>query len=297
MPFLGELSALTTAILWSGTSIVFSSATRRVGAMQVNITRLFLALIFLAVSIAVIGAPVNVSAEQLVLLAVSGVIGLTFGDTFLFLAFKECGARISMLVMASAPAMSAVLAWMFLGEALSFWGVTGMGITLAGIVGVVVERREAGEQPHGRVTRRGVFYAFLGALGQAVGLIFAKLAFNLGDVHGFVASFTRIGAAVVSLLPIIVFTPWYPNPFRVFRRDPRALTLTAVGAVIGPYLGITFSLISIQHTDVAIAATIMATPPILMLPMVRLVYKEQLSWRAVAGAFIAVAGVAVLFLR
>ena len=265
--------------------------------MQVNITRLFLALVFLAVSIVIIGAPVNVSREQILLLAVSGVIGLTFGDTFLFLAFKESGARISMLVMASAPAMTAVLAWIFLGEALPAWGIAGIGITLAGIVGVVVERRGDEVSTRGHVTRRGVLYAFLGALGQAVGLIFAKLAFNIGDVHGFVASFTRIGAAVLSMLPVIIFTPWYPNPFRVYKADPRALLLTAIGAVIGPYLGITFSLISIQHTDVAIAATIMATPPILMLPMVHYLYKERLSWRAVAGAFVAVAGVAVLFLR
>jgi drug/metabolite transporter (DMT)-like permease len=41
----------------------------------------------------------------------------------------------------------------------------------------------------------------------------------------------------------------------------------------------------------------MATVPILMLPLVRFVLKENVSWRALAGAMIAVAGVAVLFLR
>jgi drug/metabolite transporter (DMT)-like permease len=41
----------------------------------------------------------------------------------------------------------------------------------------------------------------------------------------------------------------------------------------------------------------MAIVPILMLPLVRIIYKEKLTWRAVLGALVAVAGVAVLFLR
>jgi drug/metabolite transporter (DMT)-like permease len=70
-----------------------------------------------------------------------------------------------------------------------------------------------------------------------------------------------------------------------------------LGSILGPFLGISFSLIAVKHTNVGIAATIMAITPILMLPLVRIVYKEKLNWRAIVGAFTAVAGVAILFLR
>jgi drug/metabolite transporter (DMT)-like permease len=83
----------------------------------------------------------------------------------------------------------------------------------------------------------------------------------------------------------------------VFRGDRRAFLLTILGAVFGPVLGVTFSFIGISRTNVAVAATIMATSPVLMLPVVRVLYRERLSWRAVGGAVIAVAGVAMLFLR
>jgi drug/metabolite transporter (DMT)-like permease len=73
--------------------------------------------------------------------------------------------------------------------------------------------------------------------------------------------------------------------------------LTALGSILGPFFGISFSLIAVEHTSVGIAATIMALVPVLMLPLVRLIYKEQLSWRAILGASVAVGGVAVLFLR
>jgi drug/metabolite transporter (DMT)-like permease len=83
----------------------------------------------------------------------------------------------------------------------------------------------------------------------------------------------------------------------MFSGDKKTFGLTLLGAILGPYLGITFSLISIEYTKVAVASTIMATVPIIMLPLVKIVYREDLSWRAYVGAFIAVGGVAILFLR
>ena len=71
--------------------------------------------------------------------------------------------------------------------------------------------------------------------------------------------------------------------------------LTALGSVFGPFLGISFSLIAVKHTKVGIAATIMALVPILMLPLVRFIYEEKLTWRAIIGAFLAFVGVALLF--
>jgi drug/metabolite transporter (DMT)-like permease len=73
--------------------------------------------------------------------------------------------------------------------------------------------------------------------------------------------------------------------------------LTLVGAFLGPYLGVTLSLVAISYTKVGIAATLMATVPIMMLPLVKYIQKEVLSWRAIVGAFAAVGGVAILFLR
>lgn len=95
MPFLGELSALFTAFCWASGSIVFAAATRRLGSYQVNITRLILASVYLALLIALVRFDVNLSGTQILYLSISGVIGLTLGDTFLFKAFQEIGARFS----------------------------------------------------------------------------------------------------------------------------------------------------------------------------------------------------------
>jgi drug/metabolite transporter (DMT)-like permease len=143
----------------------------------------------------------------------------------------------------------------------------------------------------------GVFYAFLGAAGQAGGLILAKSAFVIGPINGFVATFIRAFAATLLLAPINYFAGRFTEPIKIFVNDRKAFKFTMIGSFLGPYLGVTFSLIAISYTNVAIAATIMAITPILMLPTVRILFHEHLSWRAIVGACIAVAGVGILFLR
>jgi drug/metabolite transporter (DMT)-like permease len=294
MPYLGEVSALVTAAFWSCSAIVFSAATVRAGAIPVNVARLLLAALYLALLIPVMGFEVRLSSGQAGLLALSGVIGLAFGDSFLFKAFGELGARITMLIMSTSPAVAALLAWLVLHENLSFWGIIGILVTLAGVA-VVVIGRSAG--PAVAFAWRGVTFAVLAAIGQGVGLIFAKMAFIEGPINGFVATLVRILASLVIMIPLGVAESRSLDSFRVFRTDRRAFGLTALGALLGPFLGISFSLIAVAHTDVGVAATIMATVPILMLPLVRVFYRERLSWKAIGGAFLAVGGVAILFLR
>ena len=276
--------------------MMFAGAIRRIGSVQVNVVRLIIAAVLLIVTILAANLSIRLSFGQYAYLGISGCIGLVFGDTFLFKSFHVNGARISMLIMSLAPAISAILAYIILGEMLSVWGIVGIIVTTAGIVLVVVSNQQS-EHTKVKLTRIGLLYGFLGALGQGAGLVFARLAFVEGDINGFVATFVRIAASLVVLLPLTLMTGRIKNPIRVFWDDKRALMLTIGGAIFGPYLGITFSLIAIMYTKVGIAATLIATVPILMLPLVRIIYKERLSWHAIVGACVAVGGVAILFLR
>jgi drug/metabolite transporter (DMT)-like permease len=296
MQFIGELSALVTAFCWSAGSFAFTTAAKRLGSLQLNINRLILAAIFLIITIALLGLSLKLSEIQIIYLSISGIIGFVFGDTFLFKAFQHIGARISMLLMSLSPIMSGLLAFIFLNEVISAWGIFGIIITICGVTLVVVERKETPGAKY-KTSRAGIIYGLLGSLGQAGGLIFAKAAFNEGEINGFVATFIRIAASVIILFPIVLLTQKYKNPVKVFSNDLKALKSTIIGTILGPYLGVTFSLIAVAHTKVGIAATLMSTMPIIMLPIARYVYKEKLNWQAVSGAVLAVAGVSILFLK
>jgi drug/metabolite transporter (DMT)-like permease len=293
MIFIGEIAALCTALLWSGTSIVFTEASLRVSSVLVNITRLTLASVFLLLTVIIFNIPVNLSSHQIIMLVISGFIGFVFGDSFLFKSFQHIGARLGMLIMSLAPAMAAVLAYIFLDEVLSIWAI--IGITLTGIALVVLYREENPSSNY-KISKIGILYGSLGALGQAVGLIFAKIAFNEGEINGFWAAFIRVLAGTFFMIPLVFFIKQFRNPLKIFIDEKKAFLYTAIGAFTGPYLGVTLSLVAISYTFVGVAATLMGTVPIIMLPMVGFYYKEKLSWASVAGAVLAVTGIAMLFL-
>src|ERR1035441_441776 len=130
MPFLGEFSALLTAVLWSFTSIAFSHAAEKIGSIQLNMNRLLLAVLFLLLTIIIFNISYHLASNQILNLSISGIIGLVIGDTFLFKAYRQIGARLSILLMSFAPGLSAIMGYFFLSERISFLGVIGMIVTL-----------------------------------------------------------------------------------------------------------------------------------------------------------------------
>ena len=71
---------------------------------------------------------------------------------------------------------------------------------------------------------------------------------------------------------------------------------TGIGSVFGPFLGVSFSLIAIQHTNTGIAATIMSIVPILLIVPAIFLFREKISLKEIIGSFLAVGGVAILFM-
>ncbi|MCC6548905.1 MAG: DMT family transporter [Ignavibacteriaceae bacterium] len=291
----GELFALLTALLWSGTALCFAEASRRIGTYQLNINRLLIATIFLSITILIGGLNFHLTSEQVLYLAASGIVGLVFGDTFLFKAYQEVGPRNAMLVMSLSPGMAAIMSYFLFGETISAIGITGIVVTLGGVAYVVYGRNPASSKEH--ISANGLWLSLLGALGQAGGLVLAKMAFNISDINGFVATFYRIFFSVIILFIMGVTTRIYKNPVTLFREQVTAFKFTLAGAIMGPFLGITASLIAISTAKVGIASTLMSIVPVTMLPLVYIFYKEKIPVKGIIGAVIAVAGVAILVLR
>jgi drug/metabolite transporter (DMT)-like permease len=80
------------------------------------------------------------------------------------------------------------------------------------------------------------------------------------------------------------------------RARPDVLRWLGMAAFTGPVLGATLSLYALQHTPVGIASTLIALPPVFLLPVSWFVFKEKFDWGAVFGTLVATGGVALLFL-
>lgn len=291
----GELFALLTSLLWSATAICFAEATKRIGTFQLNINRLTLAALFLAATILLFGIEYRITQTQIIYLGISGLVGLVFGDTFLFKAYQKIGPRNTMVLMSLAPGIAALFGYILFDEVISLLGISGMMITLSGVAIVVYGKNTKVAET--KIEPIGILFAVLGAVGQAGGLILAKMAFAISPVNGFTATFFRIITSVIALYIMGRTMGRLKNPFRLFKKNIPALQFTLAGTVMGPFLGITCSLIAISYAKIGIASTLMSISPVTMLPLVHYYYKEEIPLKGVIGAIVAVIGVAILVLR
>lgn len=295
MNYIGEIAGLVTSLFWSITVFIFTAAGRMVGSQVTNRIRLVFALTYLIFLNAVLyGEPVPVSVEpsRWWWLGVSGLIGLTIGDAFLFQAFVSAGARLGSLLLSLAPIFGAFIAWIFFGETLTFLQIVGIVFALTGISWVVASHEE--DSVHGDL-KRGVLFGILGALCQAVGLVLSKQ----GMVDGFSpfkAGLMRIIVGAFAMWVWTVLAGKTRETFAVVREKPRAIGLLALGALMGPVLGVSMSLLAVQNAEVGVASTLMALPPVIVLPISYFVFKEKVGWQAVVGTVLAIIGVAILFL-
>lgn len=305
MRFAGELAALSTALLWSFTAILFSLAGKRIGSFNVNKIRLgFASAIYILVLLFTTGYPFpsGLNSAQFFWLTVSGLIGLVIGDGCGFKSLVMIGPRLATLVMASTPIMATVIAWVFLGEKLKMIELAGITVTIAGIAWVVSERQYgtnglAEDHPDAGTLARGVMLALAASLAQAAGLVLSKHAMlDLGPkVAPLEASAVRILTSLVIIWSYSALSGKLPQTIKSLK-DGKAVMFSAGGAFVGPFLGVWMSLVAVSLIETGIAATLNATTPVLIIPAVILVYREKVSFRAVLGAVVAVIGVALLFL-
>jgi drug/metabolite transporter (DMT)-like permease len=292
----GEFAALAVAVFWTITALAFESASRKVGSLTVNVLRLGLALVFISIYTAIVRGhllPADASVHNWIWLALSGIVGLVLGDYFLFRSYPLIGSRFSMLIMTLAPPLAAVSGYFILGESLNILQIAGMLIVIFGISLAIFNRPVKGERLTIKLSASGLLFAFLGALGQGLGIVLSK--YGMKDYDAFASTQIRIIAGLAGYLIIISLLRRWGNVFAAIKNAP-AMKSLVVGAFFGPFLGISFSLIAVKHTQAGIASTIMALVPILILAPSAWMYKEKITMAEIAGAVVSVAGVAFFFI-
>jgi drug/metabolite transporter (DMT)-like permease len=298
----GEIAGVLTAVFWTVTSLAFESAGKKVGSLSVNLIRLIIAFFFIGFYSWVARGfffPTDATLYQWEWLALSGLVGFVIGDLLLFQALVVVGARISMLMMALAPPFAAFIGWLVLGEVLSATNLIGMTITLTGIVIVILKRERS--EVNGTVTRKiksnysvqGVLLALGGAIGQGAGLVLSKK--GMGDYDAFSASQIRVLTGIVGFIFVLTFMNRWPRFMAAIKNIPAMKRIT-LGAFFGPFLGVSFSLLAVQHTQAGIAATLMSITPVLIIAPAVFLFKEKINWKEILGAVITVIGIGFFFL-
>jgi len=295
MNYIGEFAALATAFCWSITATSFEVAGKKVGSQPLNLIRLLIGSIFLCLFTLItrgLAFPIDATFNTWKWLFLSGLVGLVIGDLLLFEAFVRIGARISMLIYASVPPMSGILAYFILGETMSAIQIIGMFVTLTGIA-IVILVKDSGNKVKLSHPVAGILLAFGGAFGQALGYIIGK--FGLENYDAFAATQIRLIAGIIGFTILFTIRGNWKSFFEAFK-EKHAMAYITLGSFFGPFLGISLSLLAIQHTNPGVASTLTSITPVLLIPVAIFVRKETVHFKEFLGAMVAISGVALIFL-
>jgi drug/metabolite transporter (DMT)-like permease len=304
----GELIALVTTLCWSLGIFPFTEASKRIGAGPVNQYRLLLAwliisvILFFANSLTPADLFLDPHLHHYLFLGLSGIIGFTIGDYCSFRSWAILGPKLGSLYTTFAPGAALIVGFLVLGEKINFTGMAGIAITIGGVIWLTLSKKDqaAAEQAGFVRDRKGILLGITGALCQGTGLVLSKLGMDyyeekLPTMH---AVWIRLlFAFVAAFLASVILKRFIQNSKPIFRNTNNALPYMVLGTLLGPICGVSCSLLAIQKIEVAVAQTIFALLPIVVLPVNLLVYKEKITIQSVFACITAILGVVILVWR
>jgi len=315
---IGETAAIVVSLFWSLCPILFAYAGNRIGVWSLNAIRMLMALGLLGTAhIIFLGTIIPAANQsQWFYLGLSGIIGLALGDVGYFGCLLYLGPRKGVLVMSTHPIVSALVGFAVLHEVMGIWAILGMAMCLSGVALVVLESEEPEEETvpkkKGKEKKRnaeegrkrktyGILLGTAGSVGQGVGLVISKYGMldaasdPASPLNPLSATMMRIIVAVIFFWISMLMVQKMPEVLKGFK-DRKALGSMFGGAIFGPFMGVWLSMVAVSYVLAGIAATLMSLMPIMVIPIIWLLYRQRTNWRGILGAVMAIIGAAVIFL-
>ncbi|BEG98702.1 DMT family transporter [Bacteroides sedimenti] len=309
MQYFGEVLSLSVAISWTATALFAEVACKRIGSLQLNIIRMVLSLLMLGATLWwFTGAPYPRYADlnTWLWLSLSGFVGYVLGDFCLFNSYVLIGSRFGQLFMTLAPLAAAISGWIILGENLSLNALVGMVVTLTGI-GLSVLGKGTKHKIGLKLPLKGVLFGIGAGVGQGVGLVLSKVGMNyykmavpanvidFSNLMPFASTYIRAITGTLGYLTVM----WYRKQFHTIPRvihDGKGMNAALWATIFGPFVGVSLSLMAVQHTEAGIASTLMALTPIFIIIPSHLLFKQKITLKEIVGAIISVIGVSLFFI-
>ncbi|PLX38732.1 MAG: EamA family transporter [Hyphomicrobiales bacterium] len=293
-----QLAALAAATCWALTGMISTGPAGHLGAIAFNRLRMAMVFVLLAGVTIVSGSWATITGNEMLPILASGFVGIFLGDTALFLTLNRLGPRRTGILFAMNAPMSTVLGWIFLGEALPLQTVTGIVTAIAGVVLAIVFGKRRSQLHQWENIQGplwvGVLLGLAAALSQSVGSLIARPVMAAG-ADPIAVSALRVGVAVIGLsllmqLPVKRFHQRNPLTWSVART-------VAISGFIGMGVGMTLLLFALSGGEVGIIATLSATTPAIILPLLWWRTGERPALGAWFGAALVVIGTALIFLE
>ena len=302
------LAALFTTFLFATSAICGYRSARQIGGVEANFWRITLATFFLAVWAYTFGKGFAGAPGWFML---SGLFGIGLGDSAYFQALPRLGSRRTFLLFQCfAVPFAALIEFLWLGTRLTLWEISCVAVILVGVVIALAPDDHMKISPQD--WKIGIVASIAGSLGGALGAVIIRKGYAaLNDAHLSVdagtTGYQRMVGGIVPPIILLLILKWRSTHEHgpIYERKTWQVSLektrsvwpwVLANALAGQTLGVTCMQWALKTTQAGVVQAIIATSPLVLLPMTRIVEGEKISVRSVVGASVAVMGVIALTL-
>ena len=283
----GAAAALGSALAWAIGAILFKRIGDGLSSSFMTLVKCLISALLLGGLLLAMGGRLWLPRHTLLMLLVSGALGVALGATLLFAALKRLAPHTLIVLFTGGQVLTVLLAIVFLGDKPAPLGWIGIALILAGIFFVL---RSSLADDAQSTKLLGVVLGALSVVCMSVSLVIAKKALaSVGSVEG---AFLRMFGGAVAMLGFSLF--YRRKGVLAPLRDGGLMLRFFAGVAVITFGGFWLSLLAVKLLDLSVASVLSSAEPIFVLILGALFLRERITLQALLGVIVAVAGVSCL---
>ena len=284
---LGIIIALISTMSWAICTVLLKKLGEKLEPIAMTAFKALLASLILFIIIYFTGTKINIGIENIVPIAISGILGIAIGDSLFFASLNRLSPLILSLMLFVGPDIfSGIFGLIFLKEMPSILSWVGIFGILAGLSFLIFPLENDKSQSKTKIT--GIIFAILSLICTSYSMVIIKPV--LGNVPVITATMYRMIFSAVILIILGLFSKKILNWKEVLSDGRYSLKLTATFALatIG---GFWLSLIAIKYCKLIIASSLMSLEPLFILIFMIVFNRYIPKIKEIIGIIIIVLGI------
>ncbi|MGB5291051.1 MAG: DMT family transporter [Lysobacterales bacterium] len=289
----GEFFALSSALVWALAVILFRRSGETLPAFELNLFKNLFGMILLIPTILVVDGlqlP-GFTVSELLLVFVSGLIGIAVADTWYLKALNIMGASRTGIVSSLFSPFVIFLSAVFLGERLVPWQWLGFLLVMSGVL--LVTWRTHRSAVDTADVKRGVMYGVGAVFMMAAGVVMVK---EILETRSFLwtVELRVVGGVGGMLAYMLVSRQWQSVKHNFSQPQPWGTVMFA--SFLGAYFALLLWLAGYKLIDASVASVLNETNVSFIVFLAWLMLGERINRRKLVGLGLTSAGVIIMML-
>ncbi len=259
---IGIISALGASISWTYACFIWRSQTEKYQSVDINLVKNLIAfIIFLPIFISF---SYSTELKYILLLLLSGIIGIGLGDTFYIKSLQIIGTRKTLSVETLSPIIAAVSGDIFIKEHLAIKSWIGIIIISIALFVILTKKNNFIEQksPFLETNYIRIYkYAFLSVICAVLGGLISRLVFLESNLSPFHTTEIRLLGAIIFLISLKKFRLNFY--LRKLKKNQQKRFLVSI--LLGTNIGIFLQQVVFKTLPIGIGWTLLSTSPVISL--------------------------------